>query len=404
MAKIIEKFSRIRDKNQEVSTNIYGDTSVETLYEQSHGNIIGSFMDQELTRDSIKPAGYSLRDSKKNLNKFKDASTGSQFAISGFELFDLTPNYPLSTFFHQDVMPIRVGGGFTETVSAQRLNFSMAEKRLAGGNTNQVEVVDALPEKFSVPAYVFKYGLIIGFVEKMKSAQVAYDAYGLRLEAIRLSYQRELDYFAFVGNLGINNIVASSTRFIGGLFNQKAGVVGRETALTDWSAWDVSAWTTNIVSILTKMLVLNAYDRQKTPDTIILPPEAWDTLSQPAAVGTLSGDGVSVVTSTIEYLKKAISTRMGYEVYFKENPYLSKNATKDTTTAGIVANGTGTGLIVFMRNDERVLRMNITQPLLSGVLAWSPTEDAWRQNHVAVVTPPMLVYPTSIYYLLNKAA
>lgn len=393
---------RKHDKLQTVS-NQFNDIHVETAYELAGGNLAKYFVDSESIKDGVIKR---LGDSKKNLNKIKDADLGNLFAVSGFELFDLTPNLPLVTFFHQGTMPVRVGGGFAETVSALRLNFALAKKRLASGNSNQVEVTDALPEKITVPAYTFKYGLVIGQVDYMKSAQVAYDIYGYKLEAIRLSYQRELDYFAFVGNEGINGIASGDTRFVAGLFNQDiTAQVGHEVASSDWLSWGVDTWVEYFAKAFTYLLVLNQYNRDIVPDTVVLPPEVWQSLAKPAVVGTLGvGTGAGVAVSVIGYLVEALRQRVGFNVSFKENPYLSKNATKNYTVAGIVANGsTKEGRIVLYRNSDRALRMNITMPLMAGQLAWSPTEDGYRQNHLSVVTPPMVIFPTSIYYLDNFA-
>ena len=43
-----------------------------------------------------------------------------------------------------------------------------------------------------------------------------------------------------------------------------------------------------------------------------------------------------------------------------------------------------------------------TVPLVGGQLAWSPTENGFRQNFLAVVGTPMFVYPTGVYRLYNK--
>lgn len=393
----------------EVSGYLKNGLSAEKAYENSL--ISGKSLTQYVldSEETEKQSVVSFKDSKKGLMKFADDfASPNQFAVSGFELFDLTPNLPMSQFFHQGLMPVRVGGGFAETVSALRLSYQMAKMRLAGGNTNQAYTSDSLPEKITVPAYAFLYGLVIGEVDWMKSSAVAYDILGYKLEALRLSYQRELDYFAFLGNEGINGITSSSDNFAGGLLNQDYtnGYVGQEVADTDWSTWDVEDFINKFIEIFTELRVLNRFTAELIPDTVAFPTELWTRFAQPAVVGTVgASSGAGVATSIFDYLKQQIRNVLGRDVNFVELPYLSKNADADYTTAGIVANGANeTGRIVFYKNSERALRMHVTMPLVGGALAYSPTEFGYRQNHIAVVSTPLIVYPTTIYYLDNASA
>jgi uncharacterized repeat protein (TIGR02543 family) len=409
-----KNFDRIREVNSktgkpafEVTTQFREGLSVDRAYEGAliaQKTMTDFYLDSE---DTKKDKIFSITDSKKGLIKFADDfAAPNQFAVSGFELFDLTPNLPLSQFFHQGLMPIRIGGGFVETVSAMRLNFAMAKMRLAGGSTNEANVSDALPEKISVPAYAFLYGVIVGEVDWMKSSQVAYDLLGYKLETLRLSYQRELDYFAFLGNEGITGITSASDKFYGGLLNQDTTeVVGYEVAESDWNSWDVEDFINYFVRIISYLVVLNRFAAEIVPDTILFPTELWERFTQPAVVGTVgAASGAGVITSILDYIQRQLQVRTGRRFNFVELPYLSRNATKDYTTAGIVANGeTEEGRIVFYRNAEKVLRMNITMPLVGGALLPSPTEFGYRQNHIAVVSTPMFIYPTSIYYLDNFA-
>lgn len=363
-----------------------------------------SMIEYYTSLESSKKEGLiNFIDSKKGLIKTGDEyASPNQFAVSGYELFDLTPNLPLSKFFHQGIMPVRVGGGFAENVSALRLSYAMAKKRLAGGNTNEVNTTDVLPGKIVVPAYTFQFGIVQGQIDLLKSASVAYDVLGYKLEAMRLSYQRELDYFAFTGNDGIAGITSASPLFRGGLLN--ATEIGEGEVASDWADWTVEDFITHIISTLSYLIVLNRFDSDIVPDTILFPTELWERLAQPAVVGTVGeSSGTGVVTSVFEYIKAQVRARTGRDFNFIELPYLSINATEDYTTAGIVAKGTENGgQMIFYRNSDKVLRMPITMPLIGGQIAWSPTENGYRQNFLAVVGTPMFVYPTGAYRLYNK--
>lgn len=383
-----QKFNGMTIDNAIEYANKTNKTLLETYLENEMGN----------------PQGIlKLMDTKKGLVKTGDEyASPNQFAVSGYELFDLTPNLPLAQFFHQGIMPVRVGGGFAETVSALRLSYALAKKRLAGGSTNEVNVPEVTPVKISVPAYTFKFGIVQGQVDLLKSASVAYDVLGYKLEVMRLSYQRELDFFAFLGNFGINGITTASSTFAGGLLN--SAEVDAEEVISDWADWTVEDFITNFVRIITYLKTLNRWNMDVIPDTVVFPPELWERFAQPAVVGTVgASSGAGIAMSNLDYLKQQLSVRLGRAFNFIELPYISVHADADYTTAGIVAKGEEDGgQIIFMRNSDKVVRMPIAMPLVGGQLAWSPTEDGYRQNFLAVVGCPMFVYPTGVYRLYNK--
>lgn len=391
------------NKDYTISQKFAGDMTVDTAYDTAKAsgmNMIDFFLNQEMSNSN---AIGNLLKNKGGLVKTGDEyASPNQFAVSGYELFDLTPNLPLSQFFHQGIVPVRVGGGFAETVSAMRLTYAMAQKRLAGGNTNEANVTDVLSSKITVPAYTFQFGIVQGTVDLLKSASVAYDVLGYKLEAMRLSYQRELDYFAFLGNEGINGITPLSPDFAGGLLN--ATGIGSEVTLSDWADWGVEEFITNFVRIITHLVVLNRWAVDIIPDTVLFPPELWERFSQPAVVGTVGqANGTGVVTSIFDYIKSQLRERTRRDFNFIELPYISAKADENYTTAGIVAKGEENGgQIIFYRNSERVFRMPITMPLIGGALQPSPTEFGYRQNFLAVVGTPMFIFPTAFYKLHNK--
>ena len=156
---------------------------------------------------------------------------------------------------------------------------------------------------------------------------------------MRLSYQRELDYFAF-GN-GIGGITSASSNFAGGLLN--ATEVDGEQTVSDWADWGVEEFITEFVRIVTYLVTLNRWAMDVVPDTIAFPPELWQRFAQPAVVGTVGvANGTGVVTSIFDYIKQQLSVRLG-AFNFVELPYLSVYADADYTTAGIVGNGPEAG-------------------------------------------------------------
>ena len=370
------------------------------------GGVKQLFLDSEkLTPNANK--GNMFLDSLSTKNNFADGLDGF-YAQTGFDLFETTPNLPLSAFFYQGNIGVKFGGGLVDTISVFRINHNLTQGRAAGGNTNDIPTVSVDHQKVTVPAYVFKYGLIFGHIELMRAAKIAYDVLGHNLEALRMSWQKEIEYFAFIGNEGIQGITPKSRDFFGGLLNQKEeDILGIEVLDKDWAdIKNAGDWTELIISAFTKILVAMQYDTTKTPNTIAVPSDIFEIWSRPGVVGNdgQAAQGSALALSIADYIERQLSKRASYPVRVVELPYLSRTATKETTTAGIVANGTnGTGRIVFYRNDESVMRIHIPMELTGGQYAWSPTEDAFRQNYVGLIAPLLIIYP-SLFYIDNGKA
>lgn len=341
-----------------------------------------------------------VREENELLLKMKDGFDGV-FARNGFELFDITPNLPLYKFFADGQVPTRFGGGFVEQVSAYRLNFDLPQARLTGTKTNERQAPNIKEQKLTVPAYAFQYLTTVTEFELMKFGHINVDIYGWHLEAMRQAYQLELEFFRFLGNEGIDGITKASPEFVGGLLNQPSTVAMNEYYGADWfTDFSVETFTSKILELINKIKVNTMGDVSKYPNMMLVGSDIWQALLQPAVVGAVgSANGTGVVVSIYEYLQRQISAVTGQPFLIQENFYLNKDANENSTTAGIVANGdNGSGMIVIYRYDEAVMRNHIPLPLTGGSMF--PTASGYQQNHIAIATPTLVIYPT-IGYLHN---
>lgn len=371
-------------------------------------NIHTYFKGSNNFRQTVKDkASVTFKDSKNENNDFmlrlKDGIEGI-FAKNAFELFDLTPNLPLYEFFGDGQVPTRYGGGFVEQVSAIRINYTLPETRLTGTKTNEREAAEIIEEKLTVPAYAFQYLATVTEYEAMKYSHINYDIYGYRVEAMRLAYQRELEYFKFLGNLGVSNIDATHKDFVPGLLNQGNDVAINEFYGSDWTTdFSVEGFITSILGALNKVIVNVRHQKSRYPNTLLVGSDMFEILLQPAVVGNVAqSGGAGIALSILEYVERQIRIRTGQPFLILENPYLNADATEDTTTAGIVANGAnGNGMMVLYRNDDQVMRNHIPMPLTGGSMFL--TAAGWQQNFIAIATPTLVIYPT-IAYIHNGAA
>lgn len=325
------------------------------------------------------------------------------FAHNGFEFFDITPNLPLHNFWADGQVPNRYGGGFVEQVSAFRINFDLPKARLTGTKTNEREQGHVKEEKIFVPAYAFQYTTTVTEFEKMKYSQISYDIFGYRVAAMRLAYQLERELFAFVGNLGVSDIDENSPEFVPGLFNQGPDVALSIDYNGDWFVdYNVEEFVKTIIGAITlvKNNMLGATD--KYPNMMIVGSDIWQAILQPAVIGGVGqSNGAGVAVSIYEYLQRQVSALTGQPFLILENFYLNADATEESTTAGIVANGkNNNGMIVIQRYDDLVMRRHTPLSLTAGAMFL--TAAGYQQNHVGLETPPLVVYPTIVY--INNGA
>lgn len=345
-----------------------------------------------------------LKDYARQTNYFKDGAEG-QFPVDAFQILDLTVNLPLNKFWAQELVPIRYGGGAAESIAFFRQNVALSEGRLAGGNTNEIPLVGITDEKVVGPIYAIKLGILLGAVDLMKAETINYDLLERHEMALRTSYWREIEQFAFSGNLGIAGITASSDAFKAGLLNQPTTLVGYE-ALTDaqWTTYDVNNFVDMFVGAVAKMKKDLRFNRDFFPNKVLVPPTLMTAMQAAALVGDLGTGGAGIATSIFEYIRQEVRNRLSIDVTFEELPYLDAGSIATDGFFVEEAGANDTGRVVIYRQDEKVIKLPITMGLTGGAALPSPTEDGIRKNYVAFAGPLLVVYPETIYYIDNKAA
>jgi hypothetical protein len=367
-----------------------------------------SFIDEQAEIEKRFLGKTELQKDFANLTHVIKDSNAGLYPVDAFQVLDLTVNLPLNKYWAQELVPMRYGGGAVESVAFFRQNIALGEGRLAGGNTNEIPLVGGSDQKIVVPIYAIKLGILLGMVDLMKSEQINYDLLERHEMALRTSYWREIEYFAFEGNVNIGDITTSTTNFKAGLLNIPISGQGiYYKVLTDalWSTYDVAKWTQLFVEAVAQMKVNLRYERDLFPNTIALPPSVWTLLQSPAVIGAV-GDatGAGIATSIMQYVQREINSRLQINVEFVELPYLDAGA-KATLGFPIEASGANQkGRIVVYHKGERALKLPIPMGLTGGATLPSPTEDGLRKNYVAFAGPLMLVYPEAIGYIDNKAS
>jgi hypothetical protein len=341
---------------------------------------------------------------------FKDGAE-SQFAYNGFTVLDLNIRKPMFNTYAMRHVPHIYGGGAVETDKGFFFNYATQKGRLASGNNNKVNLVKSNVETLEAPILPITLGLFVGQVDMMKAQTIGYDVIGVEGEAVRFSYQIELDKFAFVGHRGIDGTVIDASGMARGLINlasTEATAIDLETTtiytLTHKKFENMT--TTELVAVFVGEYSAYAkavvYQQDKLPNKWLIYPELFAQLTKPAYI-TSSG---TVFKSHLEYLKAQIAEVAqiygGPEVMFEVLPYISAAANFAGFDPVLNEPGTNdTGRIVLYRQDPYVLRSRLALDLTPGALIYDPANNGMRRNYIAFIGTPLVFYQTAVRYTDN---
>lgn len=342
--------------------------------------------------------------------EFRDGAE-AVFPYNGFTVLDLNIRRPLFNTFAMKHVPHIYGGGAVETDKGFFMNYAIQKGRLASGNNNKVNLVKANVETLEAPILPITLGLFVGQIDLMKAQTIGYDVIGVEGEAVRYSYQIELDKFAFVGHRGIDGGTTDVAGMARGLINMVAGdatISDIETStlytlthkkfqtmttaeLVDVFVGEYNAFAANVV-----------YQQDKLPNKWLLYPSLFGALTKPAYL-TSAG---TVFKSHLEYLEAQISVLSkkygGPEIMFDLLPYIAPIAELGNFDTLLSEDGTNdTGRTILYRQDPYVMRTRLALDLTPGALVYDPANNGMRRNYVSFIGVPLVFYPGIVRYVDN---
>jgi len=349
-----------------------------------------------------------LHESRLAKEDFMDGAEG-MFAVNGFVVADMNIRRPLFKTYAPKHVPFLYGGGAIEVDKGFFMNYNTAPGRLASGNNNKVNLVKSNVYSLESPILPLTLGMFVGNIDLMKADQIGYDIISTEAEAVRLSYQIELEKFAFVGHRGIDGTSTDGASMARGLLNfgTDVAVVQDLETTTDYTLGTkkkLEGMTTEKLSEIFvgeyyKFAEQVGYDESALANKYLLSPTDMRTLLKPANLGS----GSTVYRSHLAYIKEQLDLARisinGPEVTFDVLPYLDPyNANTFGFDPLLNEDGTnGTSRIVLYRQDPYVLRLRLALDLTPGAIVYDPINNGMRRNYVAFIGTPLAYYKTVRY-------
>lgn len=324
----------------------------------------------------------TLGNSKGAMVTMDDAgiASGQAFLVSELEKRDTLVRTPLTSFTYGRDLPIRVGGGWDEYVSAMQVGYGVTggsgASLVHAPGANGVPMVQADFSKGIFKTHVVSAGTRVMWVDMMRGNLTGRNIDSLLRDGMRLAYDKHLDQNAYVGfteygttglinNSGVTTTTAATGAGGGTTFASKTP----DEILKDINDAILDAWEAA------------EYDLDAVPNHIIMPYDQFNYLA---------------TTKVSQYADKTILT------FLLENNVATQNGSDLFIGATKWCKGAGTGssdrMVVYC-NKERYVAMDELVPMTRAMTTPNTTEFCYDTVYAANVSETEIFYEQTIAYV-----
>lgn len=301
-------------------------------------------------------------------------ASGQAFLTSELEKRDMLVRTPLTSYTYTRDIPIRVGGGWAEFVSAMNVGYGITGG--SGDNLIQANAVDGIPlvqanfGKDLWKTHTISAGTRIFWVDMQRGNMTGRNLDTLLRDGLRMTYDKHMDEntyvgFARYGTTGLLNnadvtITPAGKTFAAATPDEILGIIN--TAILD--AWAAAG-----------------YDRDAIPNHIIMPYEQFNYIAT-TRIGDLA--------------EKTILT------FLLENNVAKQNGADLFIGATSWCKGAGTGSVDRMAvycNKERYIAMDELVPLTRAMTTPNAERFSYDTAYAGNVSEVEVFYNQTIVYV-----
>ncbi len=309
-------------------------------------------------------------------------ASGQAFLTSELEKRDMMVRTPLTSFTYSRDLPIRVGGGWAEFVSAMQVGYGITggagEGIIQSAGANGIPMVQADFSKGLFKTHMIAAGTRVMWIDMQRGNMTGRNMDSLLRDGLRMSYDKHMDENAYVG---------FKTYGTTGLLNNPDALV------TDAAATGTSSGTTfrsktpdQILSDI-NMAILTAweqaeYDLDAVPNHIIMPYEQYNYLA------TTRVSDLAEKTILTFLLENNVAKQNGSDLFIGAASWCK----------GAAADGSSDRMAVYC-NKERYLAMDELVPLTRAMTSPNTQYFCYDTAYAGNISEVEVFYSQTIVYV-----
>ena len=300
-------------------------------------------------------------------------ASGQAFLTSELEKRDMLVRTPLTSFTYSRDIPVRVGGGWAEFVSAMNVGYGLTggsgEGMIGSGSADGIPMVQADFGKDLWKTHAIYAGTRVFWIDMQKGNMTGRNIDTLLRDGLRLAYDKHMDENVYVGFAKYGTT---------GLINNPDVVITNAT-----KTW-ATATPDEILEMVNNAILATwaraAYDLDAIPNHILLPYEQYNYIA---------------TTKVTNLAEKTILT------FLEENNVATKNGGDLFIGATVWCKAAGTGStdrMVVYSNKERYVAIDELVPLTRAMTTPNAERFSYDTAYAGNVSETEVFYPETITY------
>jgi hypothetical protein len=307
-------------------------------------------------------------------------ASGQAFLVSELEKRDTLVRTPLTSFTYTRDIPIRVGGGWAEFVSAMGVGYGVTggsgDGIVASGSADGIPMVQADFGKDLWKTHMISVGTRVFWIDQMRGNMTGRNMDTLLRDGVRMTYDKHMDEnvyvgFAAYGSTGLlNNADVTVT-------NAATGAGGSAT----WATKTPDEILKDVNDAILAAWAASEYDLDAIPNHIVLPYEQYNYIA---------------TTKVSQLAEKTILT------FLLENNVAKVNGGDLFIGATAWADGAGVGgadrMVVYC-NKERYVAVDELVPLTRAMTTANAERFSYDTAYAGNVSEVETFYPMTMIYV-----
>lgn len=308
-------------------------------------------------------------------------ASGEAFLASELEKRDTLVRTPLTSFTYARDIPVRVGGGWAETISAMQVGYGVTggsdDGLMHAGGANGIPMVQADFGKGLFKTHMVAAGTRVMWIDMQRGNMTGRNIDSLLRDGLRMAYDKHMEANAYVGfkRYGTTGLLNNADVVV-----MNAADTGSEKA----AAWKKKTPDQILVDVNDAILAAweaSEYDRDAIPNHIIMPYEQYNYLA---------------VTRVSELAEKTILT------FLLENNVAKTNGSDLVIGATSWCKGAGESgkdrMAVYC-NKERYLAMDELVPLTRAMTGSNTQDFCYDTAYAANLSEVEVFYDQTMVYM-----